>query len=88
VNQHYQRPISIKLTNCVGKWSNTFGVAQSNMSKRGNWLSITTTKYSRIENACRGILVIAMGGISASQDCYQKVVHGRILVLVEGGEGS
>jgi len=30
--------------------------------------------------------VVVMGGISAVQGCYEKVIDGRIVVFVEGGE--
>jgi len=31
--------------------------------------------------------MMAMGGISALQGCYEKVIDGRIVVFVEGSEG-
>ena len=31
-------------------------------------------------------MVMAMGGISALQGCYEKVIDSRVVVFVEGGE--
>ena len=32
------------------------------------------------------MMVMVMGGISALQGCYEKVIDGRIVVIVEGGK--
>ena len=38
------------------------------------------------KSAAHKIAVMAMGGISASQGLYEKVIDGRIVVFVEGSK--